>query len=81
MGTIYNYTPEDLIRYLYKETSPEETAAIELALKQDWTLREKLSVLKTSMDRLDSIKVSPRSEVILNILRYAASKETVISTK
>ena len=81
MGTIYNYTPEDLIRYLYKETSPEETSAIELALKQDWTLREKLSVLKTSMDRLDSIKVSPRSEVILNILRYAASKETVISTK
>ena len=81
MGTIYNYTPEDLIRYLYKETSPEETSAIELALKQDWTLREKLSVLKTSMERLDSIKVSPRSEVILNILRYAASKETVISTK
>ena len=81
MGTIYNYTPEDLIRYLYKETSPEETSAIELALKQDWTLREKLSVLKTSMDRLDSIKVSPRSEVILNILRYAGSNETVITTK
>ena len=81
MGIIYNYTPEDLIRYLYKETSPEETSAIDLALKQDWTLREKLSVLKTSMDRLDSIKVSPRSEVILNILRYAASNETVITTK
>jgi hypothetical protein len=80
MGIIYNYTPEDLIRYLYKETSPEETSAIELALKQDWTLREKLSVLKTSMDRLDSIKVSPRSEVILNILRYAGSNETVITT-
>jgi hypothetical protein len=81
MGTIYNYTPEDLIRYLYKETSPEETSAIELALKQDWTLREKMAVLKTSMDRLDSIKVTPRSEVILNILRYAGSKETVITTK
>ena len=81
MGIIYNYTPEDLIRYLYKETSPEETSAIELALKQNWTLREKLSVLKTSMDRLDSIRVSPRSEVILNILRYAGSNETVITTK
>ena len=81
MGTIYNYTPEDLIRYLYKETSPEESMAIELALKQDWTLREKMAVLKTSMERLDSIKVSPRSEVILNILRYAASKETLVTSK
>jgi hypothetical protein len=81
MGIIYNYKPEDLILFLYKETSPEETAAIEEALKNDWTLREKLAVLKTSMERLDSIKVSPRSEVILNILRHAGSNEEVIITK
>ena len=81
MGTIYNYTPEDLIRYLYKETSTEETTAIEAALLDDWTLREKLAVLKTSMERLNSIKVSPRSEVILNILRYAGSKDTVITSQ
>lgn len=81
MGIIYNYKPEDLILFLYKETSPEETAAIEEALKNDWTLREKLAVLKTSMERLDSIKVSPRSEVILNILRHAGSNEKVIITK
>ena len=35
------YTPEDLLQYLYKETSASETSAIEEALKQDWTLREK----------------------------------------
>ena len=81
MGIIYNYTPEDLVLYLYKETSPEETAAIEEALKNDWTLREKLAVLKTSMDRLDSIKVSPRIEVILNILRHAGSNKEVIASK
>ena len=66
-----NYAPEDLILYLYKETSPETTAAIEKALESDWTLREKLSVIKTSMERLESITVSPRTEVVLNILKHA----------
>lgn len=69
-----NFTPEDLLLYLYKETTPEQTAAIEEALKKDWTLREKLSVLKTSMQRLNKIKQSPRTEVVLNILNYAREK-------
>ena len=69
-----NFTPEDLLLYLYKETTPEQTAAIEAALKKDWTLREKLSVLKTSMQRLDKIKQSPRTEVVLNVLNYAREK-------
>ena len=65
------FTPEDLLLYLYKETSPEQTAAIEAALKLDWPLREKLSVLKTSMQRLDKIVEMPRTEVVLNVLNYA----------
>jgi len=69
-----NFTPEDLLLYLYKESTPEQTAAIEEALKKDWTLREKLSVLKTSKQRLDKIKQSPRTEVVLNILNYAKEK-------
>jgi hypothetical protein len=75
---MHNYSPEDLVLYLYKETSPDITAAIEEALKKDWTLREKLAVLKTSMERLNSITVSPRTEVILNVLRKANSNEKVI---
>lgn len=69
-----NFTPEDLLQYLYKETSNEQTAAIEAALEKDWTLREKLSVLKASMQRLDKITVSPRTEVILNVLSHAREK-------
>jgi len=69
-----NFTPEDLLLYLYNETTPEQTLAIEEALKKDWTLREKLSVLKTSKQRLDKIKLSPRTEVVLNILNYAREK-------
>ena len=69
-----NFTPEDLLSYLYKETSPEKTTAIEEALKKDWTLCEKLTVLKTSMQRLDKIVESPRTEVVLNVLNYAREK-------
>jgi hypothetical protein len=65
------FTPEDLLLYLYKETSEKQTFAIENALKQDWTLREKLAVLKTSLERLDGIKKSPRTRIVLNILNYA----------
>ena len=69
-----NFTPEDLLSYLYKETSPKKTTAIEEALKKDWTLCEKLTVLKTSMQRLDKIVESPRTEVVLNVLNYAREK-------
>ena len=72
-----NFTPEDLLLYLYKETSAEQTVSIEKALQADWTLREKLEVLKASMQRLDKIKVSPRTEVVLNVLNYAKEKEEV----
>ena len=72
------FTPEDLLRYLYKEPSPAMNAAIEAALEEDWTLREKLEVLKASARNLDKIVESPRTEVIMNILQYA--RESAIAT-
>jgi hypothetical protein len=66
-----NFTPEDLLLYLYKETSDQQNADIETALEKDWTLREKLNVLKASMQRLDKITVSPRTEVVLSVLNHA----------
>jgi len=71
-----NFTPEDLLLYLYKETSSQQTRAIELALQQDWALREKLTVLITSMERLDKVTEAPRTEVVLNVLNYAREKST-----
>lgn len=74
---MHNFTPEDLICYLYKETAPDLTEAIEKALATDWTLQEKLSVLKASHERLNTIVQSPRTEIVLNILRHAAKTESV----
>ena len=69
------FTPEELIQYLYKETSNEKTLAIEAALREDWTLREKLEVLKASTEKLETILESPRAEVIMNIMNYARNTE------
>jgi len=62
--------------YLYKESSPDLTVAIESALKEDWMLREKLQVLQSSSDELDKVTVSPRMEVVLRVMNYA--RETSI---
>lgn len=74
-----NFTPEDLLLYLYNEMEPATKQAFEQELETDWTLREKLGVLKTSMQRLDRLVQSPRTEVVLNILRHASQNlpETV----
>jgi len=69
-----NFTPEDLLLYLYNEMEPASKLELEKALETDWTLREKLGVLKTSMQRLDRLVQPPRTEVVLNILRHASQQ-------
>lgn len=68
---VTKYTPENLLQYLYKESSAAETAAIEAALETDWTLREKFEVLRKAALQLEKLHYSPRRESILNILQYA----------
>jgi len=70
------FTPEDLLLYLYKESSPELTVAIETAIKEDWMLREKLQVLQSSTEGLEKVTVSPRAEVILKVMNYARETAT-----
>lgn len=76
----HTYTPEELLEYLYKETDPVRTKAIEAALQSDWTLREKLGVLQTARERLDRLVESPRTEIILNILRAAAPEKVSVQS-
>ena len=69
---MYNFTPEDLIQYLYKETSIEKTAAIEFALVSDYSLREAMNLLELSHQQLSEVKlVSPRQQTLDNIFSYA----------
>lgn len=68
---MHSFTPEDLLQYLYNETSIEKTRAIKAALESDWSLREKFEVISTGSKRLEAITLSPRKKTIDNILAYA----------
>jgi hypothetical protein len=68
---MHNFTPEDLLQYLYKETSPAKTAEIKAALEADWSLREKFEVITSAQNRLEPLKMSPSQQTIDNILNYA----------
>ena len=72
-----NYSTEELIQYVYQETSPEKTQAIEKALENDWNLKEKLGALKESMQQLDTVITSPREQSITAILNYAKKTSVV----
>ena len=65
------FTQEDLLLYLYKETSTQQNTLIEAALQQDYELRQSLANLQESIQLLDQPSVAPRTEVVLNVLNYA----------
>ncbi len=68
---MHNFTPEDLVQYLYKETSQEKSTAITAALETDWSLREMYNVIVSAQKRLEAFELSPREEAVNRILRYA----------
>ena len=68
---MHNFTPEDLVQYLYNETSLEKSSAIKTALENDWTLREMYDVIVSAQKRLEAFQLSPREEAVNNILRHA----------
>ncbi len=73
-----NYTTEDLLQYLYKETSKERSALIEKELHTDWALKEKFDVLTNYLTRLDTLVESPRPQSVMAILNYARSSAEVV---
>ena len=68
---MHNFTQEDLLLYLYNETSPSRTAEIKTALESDFTLREQYEELVSAQNRLETLKMSPSQQTIDNILNYA----------
>ena len=65
------FTQEELIQYLYNETSSIKTAEIKAALEIDWSLREKFEVLNSAHKKLETLKLSPAQQTIDNIMNYA----------
>ncbi len=76
---MHNFTPEDLLQYLYDETSPAQTASIKAALENDWSLREKFEVITSAQSKLEALKMSPSQQTIDNILNYAEKAVSELS--
>ncbi len=68
---MHNFKIEDLVQYLYQESSPEKTAAITAALETDWSLREKYEQLLEGQKLLEPLNFSPRKKTVNAILSKA----------
>ncbi|HEY5465130.1 MAG TPA: hypothetical protein VIJ95_17855 [Hanamia sp.] len=74
-------TPEELVRYLYHETSEQKTAKIRAALQTDWNLRDTFEKLSSAHKNLNEIKYSPRRESVNRILEYASKKQEHVTSR
>ncbi|MDQ3395622.1 MAG: hypothetical protein M3512_16145 [Bacteroidota bacterium] len=67
------FTPDDLVRYLYKETSEKENKEISQALLFDAELLEMFKQLTSIKRELNYIVKTPSDRVVNNILQYSKS--------
>lgn len=72
-----NFTPDHLLKFLYKETSASETLAISEALHSDPKLRRELEALQQAQHQLPRVKFNPSASTIQRILKY--SERTAVS--
>lgn len=67
-----NFTPNDLIRYLYKETSAPETLAIREALLESPSLKNQYDEMLAGYHMFPKVKFRPSPHAIQNILKFSA---------
>lgn len=70
---IKTFTQDDLVRYIYKETSTEENSEIETAMLFDEHLADQYDELASVVNELDSAMKSPGDRVVDAILSYSKS--------
>ncbi|MBC7510511.1 MAG: hypothetical protein H7320_17445 [Ferruginibacter sp.] len=78
---MHSFTPEDLIQYIYNETSTQKSAAIKVALDTDWNLREKYDEIMSAHKSLENLTLSPRKKAVDNILAYAEKSVRHLTTE
>ncbi len=72
---MYTYTENDLIQFIYKETSMEESQRIAEAIQRDAELQEKFLELRDSSRKLPKVSFAPSKDSIRNILDYSSSTQ------
>ncbi len=65
------FTHDDLIRYVYEETTTEENRLIEKALAIDNALLEQYQELQGLKEQLDGSMLAPSEKTVNAILEYS----------
>ncbi len=68
-----DFTNEQMIRELYKETSYLESMALAKQLQEDPDLKHEYKSMKKAKSTLDSIEMEPPVFAVQNILNYSQS--------
>jgi hypothetical protein len=74
---IKTFTQNDLIRYIYHETSEKEEQEINKALLADAELRTLYNSLHDLKKEMDKAQLNPSSTTVLNILSYSKDSASV----
>ena len=66
-----HFTPNDLVRFVYRETSAEEDAQIRLQLAEDSELAVEFHRLIEMVTAMDEVKLEPSETSVNLILDYS----------
>ena len=72
-------TPNDVLRYLYKETNPVENKQLEAAMLVHADLLDQYLQLASIKEQLDQVRKVPSEETIRAILKYSKSHHPILS--
>lgn len=70
---IKTFTQNDLVRYIYKETTPEESSEIEIAILFDEQLAVAYADLFSVVNGLEDALKAPSEKTVDAILSYSKS--------
>lgn len=65
------FTHDDLIRYVYNETEPEENRQIELAINEDMELLQHYHEISWLKKQMNGGMMNPSQKTINTILEYS----------
>lgn len=73
------FTPNDVLRYLYRETNPAENTELEEAMILQSDLLDQYVQLTGIKEQLDQVRKSPSEHTIQAILEYSNSHNPILS--
>ena len=73
------FTPNDVLRYLYKETNKVENRQLGEAMLVHADLLDQYLQLTSMKEQLDQVRETPRDETIQTILEYSRLQHPILS--